>query len=41
MQYNNLALRYGFTIILGLLVFYIIPEMSLQLLGRLVMLLAI
>ena len=36
MQYNGLALRPGFTIISGLLIFYIVPKMSLQLSSRLV-----
>ena len=40
MQYNSLALRPGCAIISGLLIFYIIPKMNLQLSSRLVMLLA-
>ena len=40
MQYNGLALRPKFVIISGLLILYIMPKMILQLLSRLVMLLA-
>ena len=39
MQYNGLALRSGFTIISGLLIFYIMPKMSSLLSSRLVALL--